>query len=195
MEYFFALIANAVFFCIKVFVPLVFIFRKFIKSRSYINMEVLIISLNISLLIGGSSALFNLIGNVILLSPNGMYNQYYSLVTHGATLWPYLLLVAVSYNILPQMGWLKKIRISDKFLYAWVITALIETLWHFGLSVYSFWSDFIPFKYTIQLSLNFPSLSDGVLYLMIFLMQIAVTYFIVLKRVKTLNVDGLLVKP
>jgi hypothetical protein len=185
MQSYFALLADAIFFWLKVFIPLLFVLRLFKKRFIHFDMDVLVLAVNNVLLISAMLQFgFVLLSftQFLIARYAGVEYEQYAFINRAIGPYWYAWWLPVVVNVfIPQMMWFKKYRESVKATYVWCACALVLAFLEYApIILVSLHRDYIPFSWAIFVPSFIGSLSSFVLFLAI----LAGLYMVVLKRRK-----------
>jgi molybdopterin-containing oxidoreductase family membrane subunit len=192
METTLALIADALFFWLKVFIPLLFLLRLFKKRFAPLNNDALVLAVNNMLLF---AAVLLLLAFVLVLSKRliatdvGAESRRNGLLSSmTGPYWFGWWLPAIVKIIMPQVLWFKKLRASVKATYTWFCCALILAFLEYAAIILTWLHrDYIaPSSWAYFMPSFVGSLGSFVL----FLGLLAAVYIIVLKRKKTATIPN-----
>ena len=176
------LLADVIFFWIKIFVPVLFILRIFKIKLSYIKTDALIASLSISMLI---AAMLYLLAVLLLLIQYaiaryfGAEYQQYAFINRAFGPYWYSWWLPVIINItIPQIMWVKRYRISIKTTYILFCCLLAFTFLQCApIIITSLNVNYTPSSWAFFI----PSFTYSLGSLIIFLILITAIYFTLLK--------------
>jgi len=183
MTVFFGSLSDLLFFWLKVFIPLMFIARLSKKEMPYLNMFVLVQSVNTLILLAGLSCLLfylTLFFKYWLL-PDGGYEQYANINRLTGSYWYAYLMPVFIYVLSPQIMWFRKIRKSVNCSYSWNILAISYSGFIY-LMCNDFFSkrDYIPSSYPLFSK----PIGHYLITFLVFLLIISTTYIVILKPMK-----------
>jgi hypothetical protein len=186
MQSYLTLLADALFFWLKVFIPLLFALRLFKKRFIYFNMDVLVLAVNNVLLIAAMLYLLVVVlslSQLLMASYAGAEQERYRWLTRiTGPYWFGWWLPVIVKVIIPQALWFEKLRAAVKVTYVWCAGALaLAFLKYAPIILVSLHRDCLPSSWAIFVPSFIGSLSS----LLLFLAILAGLYIVVLKRRQT----------
>ncbi|WP_295651084.1 hypothetical protein [uncultured Mucilaginibacter sp.] len=193
IESVFETISGAISLSLFFVIPMLFIVRVTKLRLPYLNTDMLIVAINITLLMAALLHAMGMVANFVYTKYDmGEHTKglFYGSIEGISSRMFYLGLIA---NVmLPQLMWFKKIRRSVKATYFWFSVNLVITLYQI-FSYLKLIRKYMTPSNQGSMWVNFsffPSWSDSIKSLAIFLVIVATTYLIILRRRKKFLTDS-----